>query len=454
MNNIDLGRYKRMIQYFWDAEPKNEQGPGSKIWCLGNEYVTDEFPAGNNSNNNYNTDSNKDESNVGQTADPGTKSTQDTTQVNDSGTHDITKSDKDDKHTDSVTTTEESSKNLGWPRPFLDDFESKIWMTYRSNFPPIARSEDANAAQAMTLSVRLRSQLTEHHQGFTSDTGWGCMIRSGQMLLANALAISRLGRDWRRVSHTTEENKLLSLFADDPAAPFSIHRFVRHGALYCGKHPGEWFGPSATATCIQALSEEYKVAGMNVYVSSDSTYVYEDKFKAVAYNQPGHMRPTLILLGTRLGIDRITPVYRKGLEDLLKLPQSLGIAGGRPSSSHYFIGVQNSFFFYLDPHHTRPALPHKVDSAYTQEQVDSCHTRRLRRIHIDDMDPSMLVGFLIRDENDWIDWKRRIASSREGNGKAIIHIIDTESVPTPTMEREAALDEVEALDDDDDSELV
>jgi cysteine protease ATG4 len=66
---------------------------------------------------------------------------------------------------------------------------------------------------------------------------------------------------------------------------------------------------------------------MNVYVSSDNTYVYEDKFKAVAYNQSDRMRPTLILLGTRLGIDRITPVYRKGLEDLLKLPQSLGIAG-------------------------------------------------------------------------------------------------------------------------------
>lgn len=66
---------------------------------------------------------------------------------------------------------------------------------------------------------------------------------------------------------------------------------------------------------------------MNVYVSSDNTYVYEDKFKAVAYNQSDRMRPTLILLGTRLGIDRITPVYRKELEDLLKLPQSLGIAG-------------------------------------------------------------------------------------------------------------------------------
>ena len=66
---------------------------------------------------------------------------------------------------------------------------------------------------------------------------------------------------------------------------------------------------------------------MNVYVSGDNTYVYEDKFKAIATNQSDRMRPTLILLGTRLGIDRITPVYRKGLEDLLKLPQSLGIAG-------------------------------------------------------------------------------------------------------------------------------
>lgn len=71
------------------------------------------------------------------------------------------------------------------------------------------------------------------------------------------------------------------------------------------------------------------------------------------------------------------------------------------------------------------------------------------------MDPSMLVGFLIRDEKDWIDWKRRIAYSRQENGgKAIIHIVDTETAPTPTMEREAALDEVEVLDDDDDSELA
>lgn len=35
----------------------------------------------------------------------------------------------------------------------------------------------------------------------------------------------------------------------------------------------------------------------------------------------------------------------------------MGIAGGRPSSSYYFVGSQADNLFYLDPHHTRPAIP-------------------------------------------------------------------------------------------------
>jgi cysteine protease ATG4 len=58
-------------------------------------------------------------------------------------------------------------------------------------------------------------------------------------------------QDWRRGHDVYEERRIISLFADDPKAPFSIHRFVEHGASACGKHPGEWFGPSATARCIE-----------------------------------------------------------------------------------------------------------------------------------------------------------------------------------------------------------
>lgn len=35
----------------------------------------------------------------------------------------------------------------------------------------------------------------------------------------------------------------------------------------------------------------------------------------------------------------------------------MGIAGGRPSSSYYFVGAQADNLFYLDPHHARPAIP-------------------------------------------------------------------------------------------------
>ena len=68
---------------------------------------------------------------------------------------------------------------------------------------------------------------------------------------SNPRAQAKRTVEWRRGRRQDEERQLLSLFADDPSAPFSIHRFVEHGASACGKHPGEWFGPSATARCIQ-----------------------------------------------------------------------------------------------------------------------------------------------------------------------------------------------------------
>jgi hypothetical protein len=48
---------------------------------------------------------------------------------------------------------------------------------------------------------------------------------------------------------------------------------------------------------------------------------------SVSRDEKGTVRPTLILLGLRLGIDRITAVYWNGLKAVLQLPQSVGIAG-------------------------------------------------------------------------------------------------------------------------------
>ena len=189
------------------------------------------------------------------------------------------------------------------------------------------------------------------------------------------------------------------------------------------------------------------------------------------------------------------------LQDLYTFPQSVGIAGGRPSSSYYFVGAQTDNLFYLDPHHTRPAVPlrppphspsysgnsngngngdnssstpsslsdrnsqqiavaapipiqkHASSSqssymsrmtpspsfspdsssgfsiphtgngqsgaldpvqvhlcrAYSQSELQTFHCERVRKMPMSSLDPSMLLGFLCRDERDWRDFRARVA---------------------------------------------
>lgn len=165
MNNVDLTRYKRIVQYFWDPEPRNNDMSDSSIWCLGLEYPSDRSAKADVPHYTLQPD----DSIVLVTA----------TTTNESG----------------PTSQTQRGDEIGnaWPKEFLLDFESKIWMTYRSRFPPIPRSEDLNATSSMSFTTRLRSQLGDS-EGFTADTGWGCMIRSGQSLLANTLIVRSLGR--------------------------------------------------------------------------------------------------------------------------------------------------------------------------------------------------------------------------------------------------------------------
>lgn len=66
---------------------------------------------------------------------------------------------------------------------------------------------------------------------------------------------------------------------------------------------------------------------LRVYSTGNGPDVYEDSIMRVAKPGGGNFHPTLILVGTRLGIDTITPVYWDALISALQMPQSVGIAG-------------------------------------------------------------------------------------------------------------------------------
>lgn len=154
MNNVDIGKCKEILQYFWDPEPKNDEASEASIWCLGRKYESRPEARSN-------------------------EHQQSTAKL---------------IHSDQAQRVVRSSELISdWPIKFRDDFESKFWFTYRSDFPPIPKSDDPNAQHSMSLGVKIRSQFG-NTSGFTTDTGWGCMIRSGQSLLANALSMVRLGK--------------------------------------------------------------------------------------------------------------------------------------------------------------------------------------------------------------------------------------------------------------------
>ncbi|KAJ1680296.1 Cysteine protease atg4 [Spiromyces aspiralis] len=310
-----------------------------------------------------------------------------------------------------------------YPEAFLCDFQSLIWCTYRARYPPISPTE------------------------FTTDAGWGCMLRAGQSLLGQALLMHTFGcRDWRVDRNNPKQvqtyTRIMEQFVDDsdPQSSFSIHHMASLGRQY-GKDIGEWFGPNATAQIIKQLAVRSN-QDFYIYTTIDSTvYVLDildsnESFDVVDLQSSGEgerhhparkstasssgggarkqsidtsafascaIQPTLILASTRLGIDHVNPVYYPFIEACLTFPQSVGIAGGKPSSALYFVGYEDSDLIYLDPHYTRPAIPSKPKGKFTMDDFASYHCDTPRKIALSRIDPCMVFGFYCRDSTALLD---------------------------------------------------
>jgi cysteine protease ATG4 len=150
---------------------------------------------------------------------------------------------------------------LGKQHPFkteksklLSDISARLWFTYRRKFSPIGGT------------------------GPSSDAGWGCMLRCGQMMLAQALICRHLGRDWnweRQKEQPKEYQRILQCFLDRKDCCYSIHQMAQMGVGE-GKSIGEWFGPNTVAQVIKKLTLFDEWNSLAVYVSMDNTVVIED----------------------------------------------------------------------------------------------------------------------------------------------------------------------------------
>ena len=299
---------------------------------------------------------------------------------------------------------------------FKKDFVSRLWMTYRKDF-----------AMMQTESPSLTN-------GYTSDCGWGCMIRSGQMLLAQALVMHFLGRSWRydadsQIVSTAEDHihrKIVRWFGDQVSknSPFSIHAMVELGKT-SGKKVGEWYGPGAVAHLIkqavkQSARENLDLASLHVYVAQDCTIYSQDIFdecfshenQVVPWQlhhqlQKSPMRaqkrdiitwkPLILLIPLRLGNEKLNPIYGDCLKPMLSLEWCIGIIGGRPKHSLFFVGYQDDKLIHLDPHYCQDNVDVNTDNF----DLSSFHCKSARKMKISKMDPSCCLGFYISSRNDY-----------------------------------------------------
>ncbi|XP_029557399.1 cysteine protease ATG4A [Salmo trutta] len=306
----------------------------------------------------------------------------------------------------------------------LSDVHSRLWFTYRKKFSPIGGT------------------------GPSSDTGWGCMLRCGQMILAQALVCSQLGRAWRwraEGGQPEEYHRILHCFLDRKDSCYSVHQMAQMGVGE-GKAVGEWYGSNTVAQVLKKLALFDDWNSLAVYVSMDNTVVIEDikkqcrqasrgsrlRPRPCGWGEPftsgetpeqacshthgnratacphsqsqsrSDWRPLLLVIPLRLGINHINPVYIQALKECFKIPQSCGVLGGKPNLAYYFIGFVGEELIYLDPHTTQSAVESEAGSG-VDDQSYHC-LRSPRRMKITNLDPSVALGFFCKSEDDFDSW--------------------------------------------------
>ncbi|XP_052784203.1 cysteine protease ATG4B-like isoform X2 [Mya arenaria] len=364
-----------------------------------------------------------------------------------------------------------------------DDVKSRLWLTYRKGFPSIGGT------------------------GPTSDQGWGCMLRCGQMMLAQTLLVRHLGRGWRwHISSIKDEKyrRILDMFMDKKNSYYSIHQIASMGVSE-GKSVGQWFGPNTVAQVLKKLVIYDDWSQLAVHVAMDNSVIQDDikclckchhgddlgkcsvrrsrksslqreseyiqhtdkvstpasPARGGAEVNPKIWKPLLLIIPLRLGLTDTNVVYVESLKKCLNLKQSVGMIGGKPNHAHWFVGYVGEELVYLDPHTTQPV----VDVTEPGSTDESYHCQYASRMKILELDPSIALGFYCGTEADFDDLCsslqkfvtcRRTSAMFELHKERPLHWPPYEPYTTgpPPNTREYDLVEKSACDSDDGFELV
>ncbi|CAL1293230.1 unnamed protein product [Larinioides sclopetarius] len=258
-----------------------------------------------------------------------------------------------------------------------EDIKSRIWFTYRKQYPPIGDTS------------------------WTSDSGWGCMHRCGQMILAQAFVLRYLGRAMmgylmeKRIGQWFGPNTIVQvlkkLIEDDPDTDIVLHVSMDNMViksdirkLFRRKSTGS-FDPESQSTenSCSSISQCDTGEHLNEFASSDKE------------------TPVVLTIPLRLGLSEILPSFFDRLKEVFKLKQFIGMIGGRTNHASYFIGYVGNELINLDPHTTQPYRENGMDD-------QTYHCDNPSRMKFSDLDPSTALCFYFENDVDFLDWCEKV----------------------------------------------
>ncbi|MGH0155769.1 UNVERIFIED_CONTAM: hypothetical protein FKN15_030074 [Acipenser sinensis] len=162
------------------------------------------------------------------------------------------------------------------------------------------------------------------------------------------------------VLNCVHHRKIVSWFADCPAAQIGVHRLIELGHA-SGKSAGDWYGPAVVAHILRTAVKEAtdpELQGITVYVAQDCTVYSADVIDSLQKPAQGpetetrvNRKAVIILIPVRLDGEKTNTEYFDFVKGILSLEYCIGIIGGKPKQAYYFVGFQDDSLIYMDPHY-------------------------------------------------------------------------------------------------------
>ena len=322
-------------------------------------------------------------------------------------------------------------------------------------------NKNLNKILLMTYRSKYRRQINiKNKYEYNSDCGWGCMIRSSQMIFARmlykifkqiyknqydskTLTISAIpyfmddyiilddlkGSDYLVLGLDSYINKLKLFLKEkieknqykkseiqsiDP--PFSIHKICIIGEIF-GRTCGEWFSDFELPDIYEIINTTFNIIP-NLSIMHFNTNIEINKILEKCFEKENDDKnPNLfknnyfinnqnekyklkkmgaIFVSVRLGISMISPEYFPSIKKLFECRQFLGFIGGKADSASYFFGYCDDSLLYLDPH-----LNQQSDSYLDDKTKDTYINKTVFELDFKSLQCAFTAGFLFRNLNEF-----------------------------------------------------